>query len=75
MPRYTWQWDYRSSLTVGVAGESTDMPDELAEAVNRDSPGVLVAESETPSTAERAVDEPPHDRMVRGAQTRKAGRS
>lgn len=69
MARYTFRWDYRSGLYAATAGETAELADDLAAAIDRDSPGVLEAEaSET-----RAVDAPPKDRMVRKAKTRGGG--
>lgn len=76
MPRYAWNHNYRSNLAVGVAGETADLPDELADAINRDSPGALAPVADTPKAEpkpeSRAIDEPPHDRMVRKASKRGA---
>lgn len=42
MGRYTVQWDYESSLGgFWRKGDVIQLDDEVAEAVNRDSPGVL----------------------------------
>lgn len=79
MPRYTWNWSYRSNLATGVAGETADMPDELAEAVNRDSPGALSPVAEKPAKAaepaqdERSLDEAPKDRMKRSPDHKRGG--
>ena len=64
MPRYVFNWRYRSSYGAGLAGEEVDLDEATAEAINRDSPGVL-SEVET-----RAMDAPPSDRMVKRPRTR-----
>lgn len=60
--KYTFNWKYSSSLGgPWQAGESVELDDALAQAINIDSPGVLtpVIEGEA-----RAVDVPPSDRMM-----------
>ena len=57
--RYKAQWDYASSYAAFNEGDVVDLEDELAEAINRDSPGVLA-----PVKA-RGADQPPADRMVK----------
>lgn len=67
--RYEVQWEYQSSLGgPWWAGDVVELTEELAEAVNRDSPGVLQAEKghvQRAPTTGRAVEAPPKDRMVR----------
>ena len=61
---YQVQWDYRSGLGgPWKKGDLVELDPRVAEAVNRDSPGVLVP-VEPPSTA--------GDRMVRKGSTRTA---
>ena len=64
------RWNYRSSLGgPWVEGDVVDVDADVAEAIGRDSPGVLgplplpspAAESE----GERQEEAPPRDRMVR----------
>lgn len=76
--RYRFQWSYRSGWGTWAEGDEHDFEPAVAEAINRDSPGVLVpvaVEVEfVPAPAlERAVDAPPQDRMRRGPD-RKRGR-
>ena len=59
MPRYVFGWNYRSNLGAGSAGDTVDLDPDVADAINRDSPGVLTA-ADT-----RALDAPPADRMQR----------
>lgn len=70
MPRYTVNWDYGSSLGSWGEGETIDLDADTADHVNRSSPGVLSPVDEQPEPEPRAVDEPPHDRMVRKANKR-----
>lgn len=65
MPAFTFQWRYRSSYGEGEAGQTVDLDEATAEAINRDSPGVLVA-------GERAVKSAPKNRQVTGASDRGA---
>lgn len=71
MARYVWQWDYRSAYGAGEAGAEADLDERLAEAINRDSPGVLVPADEQT----RAVESPPNHRQVTGARNRKTTRT
>lgn len=41
MPKFKVAWDYTSNIGSFDAGAVVDVDDELAEHVNRDSPGVL----------------------------------
>ncbi len=71
--KYLVQWNYKSSLAgPWLKGDLVDIDDRLAEAVNRDSPGVLRAagkkEKEQPLNEEIRKD-----RMVREAETRSRG--
>lgn len=65
MPQYTFQWRYTSSYGSGAEGETVDLDEATAAAINRDSPGVLVA-------GKRAMASAPKDRQVKGAQNRAA---
>ena len=67
------QWKYTSSLGGPfVAGDTVDLDEALAQAINRDSPGVLVAVN--PKKAGKPVSkEEIRDRAVKQAETR--GRS
>ncbi|MGQ0669333.1 MAG: hypothetical protein ACT4PO_06635 [Actinomycetota bacterium] len=56
MARYKVAWDYRSSYGAFDEGSVVEVDDELAEAINRDSPGVL-----------RAVKAAAKDRMLKGS--------
>lgn len=75
------QWRYESSLGgPWEPGERLTLDDALAQAVNRDSPGVLVVEvaevaAESRSTPDstpeaREVSAPPRDRMKRSGKSR-----
>lgn len=70
MTQYLVQWNYTSGLGgPWAAGETVTLAPDLAEAVNRDSPGVLVEIGAIP-------DEPipeARDRMVKKAQRRGQG--
>lgn len=68
MKKYKVQWDYRSA-TLGpwVKGEVVELDPALAEAVNRDSPGVL--RPVTARTKKRAKKSS-KDRMARGSKDR-----
>ena len=70
MPRFIWNWNYYSNLTAGVKGDEVDIPVELAEHIERDSPGALSAVKA--QHKERAVDKPPSDRMVHAAPKTRA---
>jgi hypothetical protein len=67
------QWKYSSSLGGPfLAGDTVELGEAMAEAINRDSPGVLVAVN--PKKAGKPVGEKTiKDRAVRQAETR--GRS
>jgi len=78
--RYIAQWPYWSNLCIQYGtgrleeGTAVDLEPEVADAFNRDSPGVLVEDKPAPA---RQKVEPSHDRMVhepaatRAAQPRK----
>ena len=72
MSKYMVQWKYSSSLGGPyVKGDVIDIDDQQADAINRDSPGVLVKGKKTDAVP---VDQKTvHDRQVKAAQTR--GRS
>lgn len=61
--KYTVQWRYSSSLGQFAQGDVVELDDELAAAINRDSPGVLA----------RIVEGPPADRMIKRARKRAGG--
>lgn len=64
------QWKYTSSLGGPfMAGDTVDLDEAMAEAINRDSPGVLVAVN--PKKAGKPVGKDEiRDRAVRQAETR-----
>lgn len=70
--KYTVNWDYsasfRDKLLRFEQGEIVTLDDETAQWVNRDSEGCLSPFVETEA---RAVTEPPQDRQVKVARTRK----
>lgn len=71
MPVYRYAWDYRSSYGGGREGDTVEIDEELAAAINRDSPGALVPVTAEPEPeSARAVDKPPSDRMHRRGRTR-----
>jgi hypothetical protein len=79
MPRYLVQWDYSSSLGAFAKGDDVELDTDLADHINRSSPGVLapfvepVADDiETPGET-RALDAPPHDRMKRTPSHKRGG--
>ncbi len=66
--KYKVQWRYTSSLGgPWEAGEAVELDEELAAAINLDSPGVLALEI---PGQERATKRAPMDRMVRGGKDR-----
>lgn len=72
MNKYTVNWDYsasfRDKLLRFEQGEVVTLDEETAAWVNRDSEGCLTLVVETEA---RAMVEPPQDRMVKQAKTRK----
>lgn len=61
--KYLVNWNYRSSIGgPWLKGQSVEVDDALAVAVNNDSPGVLTAEVEVQA---RVIEAPPADRMVK----------
>ena len=70
MGRYVVGHDYTSNLGAFVEGSEVDVNDDLADHINRDSPGTLQPVREEPQA--RAEDHPPHDRMVKTARKRGA---
>lgn len=72
--RYSVQWNYSSGLAgPWLVGDSVELSEEQASAVNRDSPGVLVPVGEQlqlDSHAERLVETPANDRQVKGSKKR-----
>jgi hypothetical protein len=70
MPRYIVQSDYQSHAATWKAGLVVDLGAEEADWFNRDSPGVLKPVEEP--VAERAIEAPPQDRMVRKSSKRRA---
>ena len=68
MPNYKVKWDYTSSLGgPWIKGDVIEMDEAKAEAVNKDSPGVLTRYK----GKQRAMNLAPQDRMVKRAKTRK----
>jgi hypothetical protein len=62
--KYLVQWKYKSSLGgPWMKGDVVEIDDRLADAVNRDSPGVLKPAAEALSKEDR------RDRMMRAEQT------
>ena len=80
MPRYIVQRDYQSHAATWKAGLVVELGAEEAAWFNRDSRGVLKEIEERPPdpepvpepVAERAIEAPPQDRMVRKAKKRRA---
>ena len=74
MPRYIVQRDYQSHAATWKAGLVVELGAEEAAWFNRDSRGVLKLIEERPSepVAERAIEQPPQDRMVRKSSKRRA---
>lgn len=72
MNKYTVNWDYsasfRDKLLRFEQGEVVTLDEETAAWVNRDSEGCLTLVVETEA---RAMVEPPQDRQVKAAKTRK----
>lgn len=69
--QYIVQWDYASNLGgPWKAGQKVELSEAEAEAINRDSPGVL--DAKPPAEAKREVAEPPKDRQVKAAKGRAA---
>ena len=67
--KYRFNWRYISSYGgPWEEGEVVELDDELAEALGRDSPGVLG------EVKARALEAPPQDRQVKAAQTRRLDR-
>ena len=61
--KYRVLWTYRSGIGgPWQAGDVVDVDEPLATAINHDSPGVLVLESEIKT---RDMEAPPADRMVK----------
>jgi hypothetical protein len=60
MQLWRFLWDYHSSYGHGMEGDEQELSDDLAEAILRDSPGVIVP------AEQRMLEEPPQDRMMRG---------
>lgn len=60
MQKYRVEWRYASSLGNFAAGDVVELDEDLAEHINRDSPGVLT----------RFVDVPKQNRRVTRKQTR-----
>lgn len=70
MTQYIVQWDYASGIGgPWAAGETVELTDDRAEAINRDSPGVLVAVG---PVADAPIPEA-RDRMVKRAKHRGQG--
>ncbi len=68
--KYLVQWNYKSSLGgPWVAGQMVDVSLQVAEAVNRDSPGVLVQEGQV-TAREYSGDLPVQMRIELGKSDR-----
>lgn len=66
--KFKVKWNYRSSLGgPWMKGDIIELEESVGEAVNRDSPGVLVAVAEK---VEKKVEENLTERIVEGAQDR-----
>lgn len=67
--KFRVRWDYRSSIGgPWLAGDVVDVDPGVAEAIGKDSPGVLTPSPlPSPSVGEgaREMEKPPRDRMVR----------
>lgn len=74
MTTYIVQWDYASSYGGPWSkGDRVELDDATAEAINRDSPGVLVAiPAKTPEPSEPLPGAA--DRQVKTASKRAAGK-
>lgn len=67
------QWKYSSSLGGPfMAGDTVELDEAKAEAINRDSPGVLVAVS-AKKAGEPVSEQVIKDRAVKAAETRGRG--
>ena len=62
MKQYLVQRYYHSDFATYQAGDVLQLDDDIAGWLNRDSPGVI---AEIVASEQRAVEEPPQDRMVR----------
>lgn len=72
--KYLVQWNYRSSLAgPWMKGDVVELDERLAEAVNRDSPGVLKPAGKKQEKAEPLSEATRKDRMVREAETHGRG--
>ncbi len=71
--KYTVQWPYRSNIggPWGTGGVVT-VDDDVAEAIDRDSPGVLVlfVPEPEPEILARALETPPQDRLMASGRKR-----
>lgn len=74
MKKYKVKWNYKSSLGGPyMKGDEIELDERLAEAINIDSPGVLVlAKAKKTDEEPEAAEEPAEkvDRMVTSAKTR-----
>lgn len=77
--KYKITHDYTSSIGSYEKGAEVDLDDELAEFLERDSPGILKpvaekkkapAKTEDETTKERAPQGPPADRAAKGTTKR-----
>lgn len=69
--KYLVQWDYKSALAgPWRGGDVVEIDERLAEAVNRDSPGVLKPAGKKEQKVAPLSDKVRKDRMVRDAETR-----
>ena len=71
--RYIVQFTYKSERAEWQPGQIVELPEDEAAWFNRDAKGVLALIVEAPPepvVEEHAVEQPPHDRMVRRAARR-----
>ena len=72
--KYMVRWNYKAgAYGPWNAGDTVELSPAEAEAINRDSPGVLVPyEAPRAAPEARAVDAPPIDRAMRAPGRRRA---
>lgn len=66
MPRFKVAWRYESAYGVFAEGDVTEVDAELAEAINRDSPGVLEAVEDDAPLNEAPKEDPVEREARRG---------
>ncbi len=66
--KYRVQWHYKSSYGALERGGLVELDEEQAATFNRDSPGVLVLETEAPPESTAPAE--PHDRQQRARKDR-----